>query len=207
MKTGFACSRCGEPFATEVDLSGQRVRCRACDLVQRIPVNDASAGAPSSYSLAPPPLKPSILDAIELPDYLSPPEKPRPQRVKFEWRKHFSPWVFEKSQVQGIGTCLVILSLADLLMTFALLRRSTRFFESNPIAYWFFEHWNMAGMVFFKFGLIGGVILLSEIIERQRPGWGRFVLFVGCLGAVYAVFQGGRLYLDTEIMPWAAELE
>ena len=71
MKTGFTCSRCGQPFATEVDRSGQRVRCRACDLVQRIPVIDASAGTPSSYSLAPPPIKPSILAVTEPLDYFS----------------------------------------------------------------------------------------------------------------------------------------
>jgi hypothetical protein len=207
MKTGFTCSRCGQPFATDLDISGRRVRCRACDLVQRIPDIEASPGAPSSYSLAPPPIKPNISDATNPPDFLAPAKKPRSQPVKFEWRKHLRPWVFETSQVQGIGTCLVILSMADVLMTFALLRKSSRFFESNPIASWFLEQWNMAGMVFFKFTLIGGVILLSEIIERNRPGLGRFVLFVGCLGAAYAIFQGGRLYLSTEIIPWAAELE
>ncbi len=62
-------------------------------------------------------------------------------------------------------------------------------------------------MVFFKFSIIGGVILLSEIIERKRPGWGRFVLMVGCLGAAYAVFQGGRLYLASENAPMHAELD
>jgi hypothetical protein len=65
----------------------------------------------------------------------------------------------------------------------------------------------MAGMVFFKFSVIGGVILLSEIIERKRPGWGRMVLLVGCIGAVYAVFQGGRLYLAADDAPMAAELD
>jgi hypothetical protein len=68
------------------------------------------------------------------------------------------------------------------------------------------ERWDIAGMVGFKFSLIAGVILLSEIIERKRPGWGRFVLLVGCIGAVYAVFTGGRLYLAPEV-PVAAELD
>ena len=57
----------------------------------------------------------------------------------------------------------------------------------------------MTGMVFFKFSMIAGVILLSEIIERNRPGWGRFVLLVGCIGAAYAVFTGGRLYMTAEV--------
>jgi hypothetical protein len=64
----------------------------------------------------------------------------------------------------------------------------------------------MAGMVFFKFSMIAGVILLSEIIERNRPGWGRFVLLIGCIGAAYAVFTGGRLYMAADI-PMTVELD
>jgi hypothetical protein len=109
--------------------------------------------------------------------------------------------------VQGLGTSLIVLSAADLLMTFTLLRKSPLFFESNPFAQWFFVRWNMAGMVFFKFSIIGGVILASEIIERQRPGWGRFVLFIGCVGAAYAIFQGVRLHMGHGMVPLAAELD
>ena len=74
------------------------------------------------------------------------------------------------------------------------------------MARWFFARWNMAGMVLFKFTLIGGVIALSELIERHRPGWGRFVLLVGCLGAGYAVYQGLRLTLGPLDLP-AIEVE
>ena len=56
-------------------------------------------------------------------------------------------------------------------------------------------------MVFFKFSIIGGVILLSEIIERKRPGWGRFVLLVGCIGAAYAVFTGRPALHGRPTMP------
>ncbi len=63
------------------------------------------------------------------------------------------------------------------------------------MAQWFFARWNMAGMALFKFGVMGGVIALGEIIERKRPGWGRFVLGVGCVAAAYAVITGLRLYM------------
>ena len=120
--------------------------------------------------------------------------------------EHVRPWIFETSQVQGIGAWLVALSAADLLMTFVLLRKSPAYFEANPIAQWFFAKWNITGMVFFKFSMIAGVILLSEIIERNRPGWGRFVLWVGCIGAAYAVFTGGRLYMSPDI-PMTVEVD
>ena len=97
--------------------------------------------------------------------------------------------------MQGLAACLVALSAADLFMTFTLLRASPTFFEANPLARWFFARWNMAGMVGFKFSIIAGVIALAELIERKRPGRGKFVLIVGCLGAAYAVVVGLRLFL------------
>jgi hypothetical protein len=91
-------------------------------------------------------------------------------------------------------------------MTSVLLRKGSAFYESNPIAHWFLSKWNMTGMVCFKFSVIAGVVLLSEIIERKRPGWGRFVLLVGCIGAAYAIFTGGRLYMAAEV-PMAVEVD
>jgi hypothetical protein len=199
MKTELACSRCGAAFATDRDIAGQRVRCLNCGLIQSIPdASVAQSGAPRGYQLAPAPdlsLRPEPAE----PDYSPPGPTKRAELSRAKWLDHLRPWVFETSQVQGIGTWLIILSLADLLMTFALLRKSPAFFESNPIAQWFFQKWNIAGMVGFKFSMIAGVILLSEIIERKRPGWGRFVLLVGCIGAAYAVFTGGRLYMAPEV--------
>jgi hypothetical protein len=199
MKTEFTCPQCGQALATNRDLAGRRVRCPICGLVRRLPSGIAPGAASSTYQLSPMAVAPSG------PKPAAPPRRSRSSR--FAWLEHVRPWAFESSQVQGVGTWLIILSAADLLMTFALLRKSPAFFESNPIAQWFFDQWNMKGMVFFKFSVIGGVILLSEIIERKRPGWGRMVLLVGCIGAVYAVFQGGRLYLAADNAPMAAELD
>ena len=107
----------------------------------------------------------------------------------------FRAGAVEPSRVQALAVGLVALSAADLFVTARLLHASPRFFEGNPVARWFFDRWNMAGMVAFKFSIIAGVIALAELIERRRPGRGKFVLIVGCLGAAYAVTVGLRLYL------------
>jgi hypothetical protein len=83
-------------------------------------------------------------------------------------------------------------------MTASLLHAHPAFYESNPLAHWFFARWNLAGMVLFKFSLVAGVIALSELIERRRPGWGKLILWLGCLGALYAFAKGFRLYLGIE---------
>jgi Domain of unknown function (DUF5658) len=216
MKTESTCLRCGEAFTTDQNLAGRRVRCLTCGLIQKIPTEDvATRPAPAGYQLAPAPALFSRSAPAASSRSAPAPSQPAHQsrfpwferlrpwvlpahQSSFPWFERLRPWIFETSQVQGIGTWLIILSAADLFMTFALLRKSPNFFEANPIAQWFFANWNMTGMVAFKFSMIAGVILLSEIIERKRPGWGRFVLLVGCIGAAYAVFTGGRLYMIPE---------
>ncbi len=205
MKTEFRCPRCGQVFAASLHSSSGRATCACCGLVQKIPqVVPAHAVEPSCYQLGPMAVAPMVSDSIGPERRQAKPRKPHSARRA--WLQLVRPWVFESSQVQGIGAWLVILSAADLLMTFALLRRSELFFESNPIAQWFFLKWNITGMVFFKFSMIGSVILMSEIIERKRPGWGRFVLLVGCVAAAFAVLQGGRLYL-ADTVPVAVEMD
>ena len=57
----------------------------------------------------------------------------------------------------------------------------------------------MKGMALFKFSAIAFAITLSELIERRRPGWGRFILLIGCLGSVYAIYKGYTLYTGSQL--------
>lgn len=94
---------------------------------------------------------------------------------------------------------LIALGILDLLMTYALLRRGGHFYESNPVARWWFHHWNMVGLTTFKFLVMGSVIVLSEAAERRRPGAGRFVLRLGCLVTALVVFYSVRLLLQDKL--------
>ena len=135
MKTEFTCSRCGVACATDRDLTGRRVRCLSCGFVQRIP--DASVAppvAPGSYELARQPPRLFHVQCRAEPSYF-PARHRRNQRINRDSHgsNHLRPWVFETSQVQGIGTCLIVLSAADLLMTFVLLRKSPPFSSRTPL--------------------------------------------------------------------------
>jgi hypothetical protein len=160
-----------------------------------VPVSEGRPPAPSEYADQSQPLPPQR-DAAPGP---APPRPSKPRGSRARGLRDFL--LFQDSQVQGMACGLVALSAADLFMTFALLRRSTLFFESNPVAGWFFAKWNIAGMVGFKFSVIAAVVALSEFIERRRPGWGRFVLLVGCVGAAYAVYKGFNLYISHQVPP------
>jgi hypothetical protein len=98
-----------------------------------------------------------------------------------------------RSLLPAESLLFVALSAADLLMTYRLLWHG-QFFEANPVAQWFFVRWNIAGMTFFKFGLVIFIIVLAETIERHRPRVGRAILLLGCLAAAAVFIHGLRLH-------------
>jgi len=88
---------------------------------------------------------------------------------------------------------LLLLSLLDILLTWALLSRGPRFVESNPVAAWFFRRYNIAGLVAYKFGLIALVVVIAELVERNHEGRGRLVLRVGIIAAAAVVLYSAHL--------------
>jgi hypothetical protein len=102
--------------------------------------------------------------------------------------------MLEKSRIQTLGVCLIVLSVLDLLLTYVLLNSSPEVYEANPVAQWFFQRWNILGMTLFKFALVGVVLAAAEIIERKRPGLGRLVLIFACVAAGAVVYQGVTIF-------------
>lgn len=97
------------------------------------------------------------------------------------------------SHVGPVSLLLIVLSAGDLFVTYLLLRRGGGAYEANPLARWFFDRWNIAGMTGFKFGTIAVVVILGETIERHRPGVGRAILALGCVAATIVMVHGLRL--------------
>ena len=81
----------------------------------------------------------------------------------------------------------VLLNLCDTVATFLLLRRNTHYFESNPIARWFFEGWGFRGMVYFKVAMVLFVITIADVVARKNEPLAKMLLVFGCV-AVGSVF-------------------
>ena len=126
-----------------------------------------------------------------MPDDSPPSLKP----TRDSWPDWLRPFAMETSRLQAWIILLVIVSIADLVTTYFLLSLNAGFYESNPIANWFFKHWNIAGMTFFKFAVVMFVINIAELAERKRPGFGKFVLIFGVLVTAAVVAYSIRLYL------------
>ena len=119
---------------------------------------------------------------------------PQSNDVKSIWPRWLRPFALENSRLQWWIVLFILVSIGDLMMTYFLLDLNANFYESNPIANWFFTHWNIAGMTFFKFAVVAFVIVISEIVERKRCGAGKFVLIFGVLVTAYVVYYSYTLY-------------
>jgi hypothetical protein len=196
MSLAISCARCGKIFTVGNEFSGQKIRCRACGQVQRVPFSPPKQ---LNVQATPYPLEPA---APALPDaqksqadchsrepLLSP---PRPH-LSTNWQQFLRAAAKEASVLEKEILGLIVLSAADVLVTYFLLRRGPAFYESNPIAHWFFARWNIAGMAVFKFSAMGVVIVIGEIVERHRPGRGRALLVISCLATAAVVWYGLRL--------------
>jgi len=196
----FHCARCGQNLFIAGDLPGKQARCPACGQVQQVPgahqpvpaepTEQELAGREGSvYELAAPPLVPPRTNLWKT------------KRVVSKATGADSFWgliresALGTSQLQELSLCLIALSIADIIMTCTLLRTSHIYYESNPVAGWFFARWNMTGMVVFKFAAIAFAIALGEMIERRRPGMGKLVLLIGCAAAAAVVWHSLRLFL------------
>ena len=80
----------------------------------------------------------------------------------------------------------VLVSMLDLLMTWLLLSRP-HFTEANPLAMFFLSRWGIAGMAWFKFAMVGLVVVLTQAIAREKLETARRLLnfaTVLCAGVV-----------------------
>lgn len=91
----------------------------------------------------------------------------------------------------------VLLSAVDLFITYFLLQQSgenLQFTESNPVARHFLNHWGIRGMIYFKFGMVAFVCMITQIIARWRPQTARLVLWFAIVVMIYVVVFSVRLY-------------
>ncbi|WP_165073454.1 DUF5658 family protein [Paludisphaera rhizosphaerae] len=122
------------------------------------------------------------------------PPTPQPRRAIRDFASRFFHESARRDTVLAAEiVALLALSLADLLTTHHLLRTHPKFYESNPIARLIFIRWNIAGMAIFKFSVVAFVVTVGEVVERKRPGLGRFVILTGCAASALVVAHGLRL--------------
>ena len=86
-------------------------------------------------------------------------------------------------------------------MTFLVLHHSNHgmthapIVESNPVAQWFIGHWGFRGMAGYKLIMTLIVVVIAEIVGRQKPMVARILLWGGTIVVGAVVVHSLRLLL------------
>jgi hypothetical protein len=91
------------------------------------------------------------------------PSKPKDKRGKTER----SSLLGGQLPLESETVWFLLVSALDVFMTYLLLWREG-FTEGNPIAAYFLNHWGIKGMVYYKFGMVAFVTVITQIIARTR---------------------------------------
>lgn len=106
-----------------------------------------------------------------------------PSRLDTVWRTVFRhPLLLERE-----SALFLIVSVLDVMMTYLLLGElsdedgRTIFYESNPVARWFFEGWGVGGIVYFKFAMVAVVEVIAHVVAIRKVNVARRLLDFGTL--------------------------
>jgi len=102
--------------------------------------------------------------------------------------------LFGHLPLQNETSLFILVNVLDIFATYALLRFGG--IETNPIANYFYTHWNVKGMVAFKMAMVAIVAIIAQIIARRNLARGSQVLILGTVivsaVVLYSVYLLGR---------------
>ena len=87
----------------------------------------------------------------------------------------------------------VALNIMDLVMTFFLLNHGG-FRESNKIADFFLDRWGIAGMIWYKIIFVMVIVVIAQVVARERIRTARGLLYFGCIAMGGVVIYSAYLY-------------
>lgn len=113
------------------------------------------------------------------------------------WLQKVFRFVFRDHLPMETETSIYILvSALDLIFTIILLNRGG-FRESNPIALYVLSIWGIKGMIVFKMLLVSMILIVTQIVVRQRPTTARMILYLGTFVVSLVLIHSSRLLLSS----------
>lgn len=110
-------------------------------------------------------------------------------------------WVFQRKLPLETETSIFILvNVLDFAMTWWMLMHREmglgNFYESNPVARYFLNHWGVKGLIYFKMAVVAFVCVIAQIVATRREASARFLLLVGTAVVGAVVIYSLRLFLQ-----------
>jgi hypothetical protein len=85
--------------------------------------------------------------------------------------------LFTHLPLQNETTYFILVNCLDVFMTYILIRFGA--IESNPLANYFLQRWNFAGMIYFKMAIVAFVCIIVQLVARQNLTKARYLIFSG----------------------------
>jgi len=108
--------------------------------------------------------------------------------------------VREKLPLESETTIFILVNLLDFAMTWWMLHHRElgmgNFYESNPVARYFLNHWGVRGLLYFKMAVVAFVCVIAQIVATRRESSARFLLVVGTMVVSAVVIYSVRLFLN-----------
>ena len=109
--------------------------------------------------------------------------------------------VFQRKLPLETETSIFILvNVLDFAMTWWMLMHREmglgNFYESNPVARYFLDHWGVRGLLYFKMAVVAFVCVIAQIVATRREASARFLLFVGTAVVGAVVIYSLRMFLQ-----------
>jgi hypothetical protein len=104
--------------------------------------------------------------------------------------------------LQRESALFLLVSVLDVMMTYLMLSDvpepdgRAMFYESNPVARWFFEGWGLSGIVIFKFTMVAVVEVIAQVVALRQLQMGRRLLEFGTLIVALVVLYSMYLLLS-----------
>jgi len=103
--------------------------------------------------------------------------------------------------LQRESALFLIVNVLDVMMTYMMLSDAPKpngramFYESNPVAHWFFVGWGLYGIVVFKFTMVAVVEVIAQVVALRQLQLGRRLLEFGTLVVAVVVLYSMYLLL------------
>lgn len=109
--------------------------------------------------------------------------------------------VFQRKLPLETETSIFILvNVLDFAMTWWMLMHREmgqgNFYESNPVARYFLNHWGVPGLLYFKMAVVAFVCVIAQIVATRREASARFLLYVGTIVVSAVVIYSFRMFLQ-----------
>jgi len=109
-------------------------------------------------------------------------------------------WGFrQKLPLEHETALFILVNVLDFATTYYMLMHREQgdgsFYESNPVAQYFLNHWGVRGLLLFKMAVVAFVCVVAQIVATKKASSARLLLVAGTIVVSIVVVYSLKLFL------------